>query len=103
MRVAIRKSTAVKSTWILKVIVYTIQQNALRNTLSYILQERLQVNEMNLQQKIESEISILRLLIDRYKRCGDSESICVVIAYEYGLRALIEVYEMSKQKEVMPF
>ncbi|MEW4072632.1 hypothetical protein, partial [Bacillus thuringiensis] len=59
--------------------------------------------EMNLQQKIESEISILRRLIDRYKLCDDSESICMVIAYEYGLQALIEVNEMSKQKEVLPF
>lgn len=58
---------------------------------------------MNLQQKIESEISILRRLINRYKSCGDSESICMVIAYEYGLQTLIEVYELSKQKEVMPF
>ncbi|WP_186319447.1 hypothetical protein [Bacillus toyonensis] len=58
---------------------------------------------MNLQQKIESEIFILRGLINRYKRCDDSESICMVIAYEYGLQALMEVYEMSKQKEVMPF
>ncbi|WP_197234293.1 hypothetical protein [Bacillus cereus] len=58
---------------------------------------------MNLQQKLENEISILRRLIDRYKRCGDSESICVVLAYECGLQVLIEVYEMSKQKEVMPF
>ncbi|WP_176548917.1 hypothetical protein [Bacillus toyonensis] len=74
-----------KSTWILKVIVYTIQQHVLRNTLSYIPQKRLQVNEMNLQQKIESEISTLRCVINRYKRCGDSESICMVIAYEYGL------------------
>ncbi|MBJ8037056.1 hypothetical protein [Bacillus cereus] len=58
---------------------------------------------MNLQQKIESEITILRRLIDRYKRCDDSESIFMVIAYEYGLQALIEVNEMSKQKEVLPF
>ncbi|EKS8373828.1 hypothetical protein QC456_006472 [Bacillus cereus] len=57
---------------------------------------------MNLQQKIESEITILRRLIDRYKRCDDSE-ICMVIAYEYGLQMLMEVYEMSKQKEVLPF
>ncbi|EOQ04924.1 hypothetical protein [Bacillus cereus] len=53
--------------------------------------------------KLENEISILRRLIERYRRSTDSESICMVIAYEYGLQALIEVYELSKQKEVMPF
>ncbi|WP_176126971.1 hypothetical protein [Bacillus cereus] len=58
---------------------------------------------MTLQQKIENEIAILRGLIDRYKRSADSESIYMVIAYEYGLQALIEVYEMSKQNEVIPF
>ncbi|MDF9622625.1 hypothetical protein P5775_07540 [Bacillus cereus] len=58
---------------------------------------------MNLQQKLENEISILMCLIDRYKRCEDSESICMVIAYEYGLQVLIEIYEVSKQKEVLSF
>ncbi|MGX5634384.1 hypothetical protein [Bacillus thuringiensis] len=58
---------------------------------------------MSLQQKIENEISILRRLIAWYKSFSDSESICMVIAYEYGLQTLIEIYEMSKQKEVMPF
>ena len=58
---------------------------------------------MSLQQKIENEISILRRLIDRYKRCGDSESIYMVIGYEYGLQVLIEICELSKQKEVIPF
>nr|WP_176364530.1 hypothetical protein [Bacillus thuringiensis] len=58
---------------------------------------------MDLQQKIEYEISILRRLIDRHKRSSDSESICMVIAYEYGLQALIEIYEMSKQEGVKPF
>ncbi|WP_172452174.1 hypothetical protein [Bacillus thuringiensis] len=58
---------------------------------------------MTLQQKIENEISILRRLIARYERSEDLESICMVIAYEYGLQALIEIYELSKQKEVMPF
>ncbi|ANS46743.1 hypothetical protein BT246_13480 [Bacillus thuringiensis] len=58
---------------------------------------------MNLQQKIESEISILRRLIDRYKLCSDSESICMVLAYEYGLQVLLEIHEMSKQKEAMLF
>ncbi|MGX5634409.1 hypothetical protein [Bacillus thuringiensis] len=59
---------------------------------------------MSLQQKIKNEIDILRRLIVRYKRFNDPESIiCMVIAYEYGLQALIEIYEMSKQNEVMPF
>ncbi|MED2748987.1 hypothetical protein P4278_12865 [Bacillus thuringiensis] len=58
---------------------------------------------MSLQQKIKNEIDILRRLIVRYKRFNDPESICMVIAYEYGLQVLIEIYEMSKQKEVMPF
>ncbi|MEH7219324.1 MULTISPECIES: hypothetical protein [Bacillus cereus group] len=58
---------------------------------------------MSLQQKIENEIFILKRLIERYKRSSDSESICMVIAYEYGLQALIEIYEMSIQKEVIPF
>ena len=62
-----------------------------------------QVNGMSLQQKIESEISILRNLINRYKRSSDSESICMVIGYEYGLQTLIEIYEMSKRTEVTPF
>ncbi|MBJ8024626.1 hypothetical protein [Bacillus cereus] len=58
---------------------------------------------MSLQQKIENEISILRRLIARYKGSSNSECICMIIAYEYGLQALIEIYEMSKQKEGMPF
>ncbi|CUB53155.1 hypothetical protein BN2127_JRS10_02171 [Bacillus subtilis] len=55
------------------------------------------------QNKLENEMSILRRLIDRHKRCSDSESICMVIAYEYGLQVLLEIYEMSQRKEVMPF
>ncbi|MGX5629061.1 hypothetical protein ACWKTQ_03115 [Bacillus thuringiensis] len=58
---------------------------------------------MNLQKKIENEIAILRGLIVRYKRSTDPESICMVIAYEYGLQALIEVYEMTKQEKRVPF
>ncbi|MED3089783.1 hypothetical protein [Bacillus toyonensis] len=58
---------------------------------------------MSLQQKIENEIFIVKRLIERYKRSSDSESICMVIAYEYGLQALIEIYEMSIQKEVRLF
>ncbi|WP_176342301.1 hypothetical protein [Bacillus thuringiensis] len=58
---------------------------------------------MSLQQKIENEISILKRLIDRHSRSSDPESICMVIAYEYGLQVLMEVYEMSRRKEVIPF
>ncbi|MED2777288.1 hypothetical protein P4276_28970 [Bacillus thuringiensis] len=58
------------------------------------------MNGMSLQQKIENEISILRRLIARYEQ---SDDIGIVIAYEYGLQVLIEIYELSKQKEVMPF
>ncbi|MBJ8025148.1 hypothetical protein [Bacillus cereus] len=58
---------------------------------------------MSLQQKIENEISILIHLLARYEHSDDSESIGIVIAYEYGLQVLIEIYELSKQKEVMPF
>ncbi|MED2777539.1 hypothetical protein P4278_12925 [Bacillus thuringiensis] len=58
---------------------------------------------MSLQQKIENEISILRRLIARYENSDDSESIGIVIAYRYALQAFIEVYELTKQKEVMPF
>ncbi|PET34913.1 hypothetical protein CN271_26270 [Bacillus cereus] len=61
------------------------------------------MNEVNLQQKIENEMAVLRGLIERYRRYEDSESICMVVAYEYGLQALIEIYEMSIQKEVIPF
>lgn len=55
------------------------------------------------QNKLENEISILRGLIARYRQARDSETICMVMAYEYGLRALTEVYQLSKQKEERPF
>ena len=55
------------------------------------------------QHKLENEISILRGLIARYTKERGSESICMVMAYEYGLQALTEVYQLSKQKEEMPF
>ncbi|UTQ79996.1 hypothetical protein BC1_00044 [Bacillus phage BC-1] len=67
------------------------------------LRKERQVKGMSLQQKIENEIAILRGLIAQYKRSTDPESICMVIAYEYGLQALIEVYEMTKQEKRMPF
>jgi len=53
--------------------------------------------------KIENEIAILRRFIAGYECANDSESICMVIAYRYALQAFIEVYELTKQKEVMPF
>lgn len=55
------------------------------------------------QNKLENEISILRGLIARYRQARDSESVCIIMAYEYGLQALTEVYQLSKQKEEMPF
>lgn len=55
------------------------------------------------QNKLENEISILRGLIARYTEEKSSESICMVMAYEYGLRALTEVYQLSQQKEEIPF
>ncbi|HHL0974766.1 TPA: hypothetical protein ACQUHP_006588 [Bacillus cereus] len=55
------------------------------------------------QNKLENEISILRGLIARYTQERGSESICIIMAYEYGLQALTEVYQLSKQKEEMPF
>ncbi|EKS8367019.1 MULTISPECIES: hypothetical protein [Bacillus] len=56
-----------------------------------------------LQHKIENEIAILKCFIARYEWVNDSESICMVIAYRYALQAFIEVYELTKQKEVTPF
>ncbi len=56
-----------------------------------------------MQNKIENEISILKRFIARYECSNDSESICMVIAYRYALQAFIEVYELTKQKEVMLF
>ncbi|WP_144519083.1 hypothetical protein [Bacillus thuringiensis] len=53
------------------------------------------------QHKIENEIAILKRLIARYECANDSESICMVIAYRYALQAFMEVYELTKQKEVM--
>ncbi|MCR8860947.1 MULTISPECIES: hypothetical protein [Bacillus] len=58
---------------------------------------------MNLQNKIEAEIQILRSLVERYKQSDEDNTASMVVAYEYGLQALIEVYEVSKQTEVTPF
>lgn len=58
---------------------------------------------MSLQNKIEAEIQILMSLIERYKKSNDPEASSLIVAYEYGLQALIGVYEASQQKEVIPF
>lgn len=56
-----------------------------------------------LQNKIENEIQILMSLVERYKKSKEPNAASLVVAYEYGLQALMEVYEVSKQKEVIPF
>ncbi|WP_180228789.1 hypothetical protein [Bacillus cereus] len=58
---------------------------------------------MGLQNKIEAEIQIMMNLVERYKRSKDPNAASMVLAYEYGLQALQEVYEASKQTELAPF
>ncbi|MCU5706104.1 hypothetical protein OCF67_18150 [Bacillus wiedmannii] len=58
---------------------------------------------MVLQNKIETEIQIMMSLIERYKQSEEPNATSMVVAYEYGLQALQEVYEASKQTEVTPF
>ncbi|WP_179865280.1 hypothetical protein [Bacillus pseudomycoides] len=58
---------------------------------------------MSLQNKIEAEIQILMSLVERYKQSDEPNASSMVLAYEYGLKALMEVYEASKQVEVSPF
>ncbi|MDC2867534.1 hypothetical protein [Bacillus sp. BP-3] len=58
---------------------------------------------MSLQTKIESEIQIMKSLVERYKKANNPDDVSVIVAYEYGLQALMEVYEASKQEEVVPF
>ncbi|MEK4894207.1 hypothetical protein MHH74_29725 [Bacillus sp. FSL M7-0996] len=58
---------------------------------------------MGLQNKIESEIQIMNSLVERYKQSDEPNASSMVLAYEYGLQALQEVYEASKQTEVTPF
>ncbi|MCS3600185.1 hypothetical protein [Bacillus sp. JUb91] len=58
---------------------------------------------MGLQNKIEAEIQILMNLVERYKQSNEPNASSMVLAYEYGLKALTEVYEASKQVEVSPF
>lgn len=61
------------------------------------------MSEINLQIKIENEIKILNRIIEHYKQSNDPVSPCMIVAYEHGLQALNEVYEVSKQEEVVPF
>jgi len=56
-----------------------------------------------LQNKIEAEIQIMKSLVERYKQSKEPDAASMVVAYEYGLQALMEVYEASKQTEIAPF
>ncbi|MDA1553035.1 hypothetical protein [Bacillus cereus group sp. TH243-3LC] len=58
---------------------------------------------MGLQNKIEAEIQIMMSLVERYKKSKAPDAASMVVAYEYGLQALMEVYEVSQQEEVIPF
>ncbi|MDM5436689.1 hypothetical protein QUG02_00300 [Bacillus hominis] len=58
---------------------------------------------MGLQNKIEAEIQIMKSLVEKYKQSKEPNAASMVVAYEYGLHALMEVYEASKQAEVAPF
>ncbi|MEW4154329.1 hypothetical protein Q0N88_32000 [Bacillus thuringiensis] len=55
---------------------------------------------MNLQDTMEYEIQIMMNLIERPKQRKEFD---MVIAYEYGLQALMNLYEVSQRKEVIPF
>ncbi|WP_186313755.1 hypothetical protein [Bacillus tropicus] len=58
---------------------------------------------MAFQNKIEAEIQIMKSLVERYKKSKEPGAASMVVAYEYGLQALMEVYEVSQQEEVIPF
>ncbi|WP_179863623.1 hypothetical protein [Bacillus toyonensis] len=58
---------------------------------------------MALQNKIEAEIQIMKSLVERYKQSNEPNAASMVVAYEYGLQALTEVYEVIKQTEASPF
>lgn len=58
---------------------------------------------MAFQNKIEAEIQIMKSLVERYKRSNEPNAASMVVAYEHGLQALTEVYESSKQTELVPF
>lgn len=61
------------------------------------------MNKMGLQNKIEAEIQIMMNLVERYKQSKEPNAASMVVAYEYGLQALMDVYEVSQQEEVIPF
>lgn len=61
------------------------------------------MNKVILQNKIEAEIQIMKSLVERYKQSKEPNAVSMVVAYEYGLQALMEVYEASKQTEIAPF
>ncbi|PEK87943.1 hypothetical protein [Bacillus toyonensis] len=56
-----------------------------------------------LQGKIESKIQITMNLIERYKKSDDPHASLMVVAYEHGLHDLMEIYEFTQRKEVIPF
>ncbi|WP_176521547.1 hypothetical protein [Bacillus cereus] len=58
---------------------------------------------MGLQNKIEAEIQIMMSLVERYKQSNEPGAVSMVVAYEHGLQALMEVYDVSQQEEVIPF
>lgn len=58
---------------------------------------------MGLQNKIEAEIQIMMSLVERYKQSKEPGAASMVVAYEHGLQALMEVHEVSQQEEVFPF
>ncbi|WP_410985070.1 hypothetical protein [Bacillus cereus] len=62
-----------------------------------------QVSDISLQKKIETEIQILINIIEREKQNPSIYTAVALVAYEHGLEALMEVYEVSKQVEVEPF
>ncbi|WP_140160704.1 hypothetical protein [Bacillus thuringiensis] len=61
------------------------------------------MNKVVPQNKIEAEIQIMKSLVERYKQSKEPDAASMVVAYEYGLQALMEVYEASKQTEIAPF
>ncbi|MEK3933618.1 hypothetical protein [Bacillus sp. FSL R7-0642] len=58
---------------------------------------------MAFQDKIEAEIQVMKSLVERYKQSKEPNAASMVVAYEYGLQALMEVYDVSQQEEVIPF
>ncbi|HDR7542000.1 TPA: hypothetical protein QCX64_001505 [Bacillus thuringiensis] len=45
----------------------------------------------------------MKSLVERYKQSDEPNATSMVVAYEYGLQSLMEVYEASKQMEISPF